>query len=69
MTDDLDLLLNVLPPHVQMHLRQINRNDELLEVILDLGRVPEARFVGNAVALNSRDVNHDDLDFVVSRIG
>jgi len=69
MTDDLDLLLNVLPPHVQMHLREINRNDELLEVILDLGRVPEARFVGQTVPLNSREVNHDDLDFVVSRIG
>ncbi|MBI5300512.1 MAG: AAA family ATPase [Chloroflexi bacterium] len=69
MMDDLDLLLDVLPPHVQSHLREINRNDELLEVILDLGRVPEARFVGQTVPLNSREVNHDDLDFVVSRIG
>ncbi len=69
MTDDLELLLDVLPPHVQTHLREINRNDELLEVILDLGRVPEARFVGQTLPLNSRDVNHDDLDFVVSRIG
>ncbi|HEX7593218.1 MAG TPA: R3H domain-containing nucleic acid-binding protein, partial [Anaerolineae bacterium] len=68
-TDDLDALLAVLPPSVQTHLQQINRNADLLEIILDLGRAPEARFVGEAVALNSREVNHDDIDFVVSRIG
>ncbi len=36
---------------------------------MDLGRVPEARFVGETIALNSREVNHDDIDYVVSRIG
>jgi stage III sporulation protein SpoIIIAA len=48
-TDDLDALLDVLPLNVQTHLRQINRNTDLLEVVLDLGRTPEARFVGEAV--------------------
>lgn len=68
-TDDLDLLLNVLPPHLQTHLREINRGAELLEVVMDLGRVPEARFVGESITLNAREVNHDDVDYVVSRIG
>ena len=68
-TDDLDLLLNVLPPHLEEHLRKINRGDELLEIVMDLGRVPEARYVGESIALNSREVNHDDIDYVVSRIG
>lgn len=68
-TDDLDLLLNVLPPHLQTHLREINRGAELLEIVMDLGRVPEARFVSQTLTLNSREVNHDDLDYVVSRIG
>jgi stage III sporulation protein SpoIIIAA len=68
-TDDLDALLNVLPPHLQAHLREINRGEDLLEVILDLGRVPEARFVREAVTLNSREVNREDIDYVVSRIG
>jgi stage III sporulation protein SpoIIIAA len=68
-TDDLDLLLNVLPLHLQDHLRRINRGDELLEIVLDLGRVPEARFVSQALALNSREVNHEDIEYVVSRIG
>ncbi len=43
-TDDLSSLLDVLPPEVTQVLAQINRYDELLEVILDLGRVPTARF-------------------------
>lgn len=68
-TDDLDLLLNVLPKHLEEHLRKINRGDELLEIVMDLGRVPEARFVSQAITLNSREVNNEDIDYVVSRIG
>lgn len=68
-TDDLDLLLNVLPPRVQAHLRELDRGNELLEVVLDLGRVPEARFVNESLALNSREVEPTDLEHVVARIG
>jgi len=68
-TDDLDLLLNVLPRHLEEHLRRINRGEELLEIVMDLGRVPEARFVGQAITLNSREVNNEDIEYVVSRIG
>ena len=59
----------MLPPHLEEHLRQIDRGADLLEIVMDLGRVPEARFVGETIALNSREVNHDDIDYVVSRIG
>lgn len=68
-TDDLDALLNVLPPHLQNHLREIERLPDLLEVVVDLGRVPEARLVGESVALNSREATREDIDYVVSRIG
>lgn len=68
-TDDLDLLLGVLPPNLQEHLQETQRIQDLLEVIVDLGRVPEARFVGGAVALNSSDVTREDIDYIVSRIG
>jgi stage III sporulation protein SpoIIIAA len=68
-TDDLDALLNVLPPHLQNFLRAIDRLSDLLEVVIDLGRVPEARLVGETVALNSREATREDIDYVVSRIG
>jgi stage III sporulation protein SpoIIIAA len=41
-TDNLDVLLNVLPPTLAGQLESINRSDELMEVILDLGRIPTA---------------------------
>ena len=44
-TDDMDVLLNVLPDSIARVLRELGRPDELIEVVLDLGRRPEARFV------------------------
>jgi len=66
---DLALLLEVLPTRVTQALQ--NREDlgELLEVVLDLGRVPEARFVSGDTVLDEQDVTRDDLEYVVQRIG
>jgi stage III sporulation protein SpoIIIAA len=68
-TDNLEDLLSVLPPENVERLEKIARMDELLEVILDLGRVPTARFVDSEVALSEKEVQHEDIDYVVSRIG
>ena len=68
-TDDLDALLDILPPHVSEPLCQQPERSELLEVILDLGRSPEARFPHRDLVLNSKEVNQSDIDYVVSRIG
>jgi stage III sporulation protein SpoIIIAA len=68
-TDDLDVLLNVLPPEIQAALQQANRADQLLEVVMDLGRVPEARFTDGESILREREIGQEDLDFVVERIG
>jgi stage III sporulation protein SpoIIIAA len=68
-TDDLDALLDVLPLHIREPLDQQPDHGELLEVILDLGRLPEARFPHRELVLNSREVSQSDIDYVVSRIG
>jgi len=68
-TDDLDALLDVLPPHDRDPLRQREDNFELLEIVLDLGRLPEARYPEREVVLGEREVTQEDLDYVVSRIG
>ncbi len=67
-TDNLDVLLNVLPPQVAQQLNLINRSDDLLEVILDLGRVPTARYVDREEALSEVEVSHADIGYVVERI-
>jgi stage III sporulation protein SpoIIIAA len=68
-TDDLGELLDVLPPHICAPLHDMPRRHELLEVVLDLGREPEARFPGEEVILSSQPVSSADLDYVVERIG
>ncbi len=68
-TDDLDAMLGVLSPHLARKLTEIDRQDELLEVILDLGRVPTARFIDGEVVLSEAEVCREDIDYVVGRIG
>lgn len=67
-TDDLEALLEVLAPDIVASLGTANKSNELLEVVLDLGRVPEARFLYHEVTLSDRDITEHDLDHVVARI-
>ncbi len=68
-TDDLDALLDILPPHIRQPLCEQKELSELLEVVLDLGRPPEARFPNGEITLNPKEVDETDIDYVVSRIG
>ena len=68
-TDDLDRLLGLLPDAVQEQLREQEARQQLLEVVLDLGRLPEARYPGRALALGSTPLSREDLAAVVARIG
>ncbi len=67
--DDLDALLNILPPGISDTLRRREDLADLLEVVMDLGRRPEARFITIEVPLSDKDITQEDLDYVVSRIG
>ena len=67
--EELDLVLNVLPPGVADILLIRDDLDQLLEVILDLGRFPEARFVSGDAELNESPITADDLQNVIERIG
>src|SRR5499427_7545897 len=68
-TDDLDQLLEVLPPHICDPLVSLPDRRDLLEVVMDLGREPEARMPGREVVLSPHTVTEEDIDFVVQRIG
>ncbi len=67
-TDDLDALLDILPPHIRQPLCQQKDVSELLEVVLDLGRPPEARFPQREVVLDPKEVGEQDIDYVDSHI-
>ena len=68
-TDNLDFLLMVLPPHIRDALHRQGRIESLIEVVLDLGRQPEARYPGEARYLNDGVVTPEDLKYVDSRVG
>ena len=68
-TDNLEQLLQVLPPDVRLAVQAQLRDEELVEIVLDLGRKPEARFTEGSVDLTERVVDHADLEYVTSRVG
>ena len=68
-TDDLDRLLEVLPADVQRALATPQARDQLLEVVLDLGRVPEARYPARVMALGENPVTRADLEAVIDQLG
>ena len=66
---ELGQLLDILPQRVADNLRALENVDAILEVVLDLGRLPEARFPSGDIALDDQDITRSDLDNVVERIG
>ncbi|RKY25528.1 MAG: AAA family ATPase [Planctomycetota bacterium] len=67
-TDDLDALLDVLPAPIHAALEAADRGDELLEIVMDLGRLPEARFLDHELVLSQQEVTAEQIDEVVSRV-
>ncbi len=68
-SDDLEVLLAALPPHIYDTLAAADDRRDLLEIIMDLGRKPEARYRGREIILSDRDVTEEDIQHVVSHIG
>jgi stage III sporulation protein SpoIIIAA len=68
-TDDLDALLDVLPLDIRHAVERANDTENLLEIILDLGRVPTARFVDHEINLRETEVSHAEIDYVDERTG
>jgi stage III sporulation protein SpoIIIAA len=68
-TDDLDALLGILPGNIVEAVHKANDYDNLLEIILDLGRVPTARYVQAETVLINKEITRTELDHVVERVG
>ena len=53
--DDLDLLLDTMPPRVAIALRDRDHDRDILEIVMDLGRMPEARYPGGHADIEDLD--------------
>jgi stage III sporulation protein SpoIIIAA len=68
-TDDLEALLEVLPSNIRHAVEKADNSEKLLEIVIDLGRVPTARFVENEVTLLEKEITRTDIDHITERIG
>ncbi len=67
-SDDLQLLLKTLPDSLREKLAGLP-NEGLLEIVMDLGRMPQARYVDRVVILAETPVTRPDLNYVVNLVG
>nr|YP_009391469.1 hypothetical protein [Platysiphonia delicata]ARW59613.1 hypothetical protein [Platysiphonia delicata] len=67
--DDLNKLLQILPDFVKKPLQNHDKSKYLIEVVIDLGRQPEARFPDGPEYLSNTLVSYDDLNFCIKKIG
>lgn len=66
--DDLEKLLNNLPFFIFQNLRNHSNKEKLIEIILDLGRRPEARFTTGPEYLSQKVVSWQDIEYITKRI-
>ncbi len=67
--DDLELLLTALPRHLQESVERAGNRLALLEIVLDLGRLPEGRYQNGEVILSQQEVSQADLNLVIANLG
>ena len=66
--NDLDKLIGNLPSFLQSQLKNHIYKDQLIEIVLDLGRRPEARFVHGPEYLSQKIISWQDIDYITKRI-
>jgi stage III sporulation protein SpoIIIAA len=68
-TDNLEQLIEVLPPAIREQIAREEPLEDLLEIVMDLGRTAEARFSDRVVELGEDVITDLDLEYVVGRVG
>lgn len=67
-TDDLNKLLEILPAPIRAKIEGHPQRDSLIEVVMDLGRLPEARFPDATSYLGNAPVSREDLKHCTERV-
>ena len=66
--DDLNLFVSVFPKHISSELYKLSNFDDLLEIALDIGRVPEVRFGNGASVFLSKEIQFEDLNYIIGNL-
>lgn len=67
--EDLKALLAILPARLRERIQHNGNEDELLEIVMDLGRPPSARYVDCEKVLHPDETSQAEIDQVVNSIG
>ncbi len=68
-TDNLDELLRIFPKVIRETIEAHPQKDNLIEVVMDLGRLPEARFRNEVCYLGEEPISKEDLQYSIERVG
>jgi stage III sporulation protein SpoIIIAA len=68
-TDNLDQLLDILPPRIKASLGLCGGLEQLVEIVMDLGRLPEARYFDSTKYLTDDPITKEDLALCVHQVG
>ncbi len=66
---DINLLVDLLPQHIRDGLDSAQGLGQLLEIVLDLGRPAEARYLARTHEISPEEVTLNDIDHAVARVG
>ena len=65
---ELSQLLDIFPLTIRQALVRLRNLEDIIEVVLDLGRPPEARFEHDFIYLTDVPIGHEDIAHVCSRV-
>lgn len=68
-TDDFDVLRRILPERIRAAIDERGDSTRLLEIVLDLGRKPTARYIDDEIELSDHEVTGADLLELVDELG
>ena len=67
--EDLSSLINILPLRIQRFLKDTEELESLIEVVLDLGRLPEVRFPNDQLPIPGKEVDHNEINSFLDKVG
>ena len=65
---NLEKLIENLPLFLRNDFDQCNFKDELIEIVLDLGRRPEVRYLNNSEYFSQKIISWQDIDYITKRL-
>jgi stage III sporulation protein SpoIIIAA len=68
-SDDLEKLLKILPIEISKTIEKYPNRNQLIEIVMDLGKKPEARFSDHVHYISNKNINWQDINYCLRKLG